>query len=193
MDITENSKNIHDSKRYHELDSLRGIASLTVFFSHFVLCNVVTGPLYVKLRMSPLHLFWDGESAVLFFFVLSGFVLSLPYLNKEKPLELLSFYLKRIFRIYPAFLTAILLCIALKHFLYKPDNMQHYSEWLRNIWNWVLTDNKTQVWNTLSLIICDYNTNLIDPVIWSLLIEMRISFLIPFFIISINIELKFLI
>ncbi len=139
--------------------------------------------------MSPLHLLWDGESAVLFFFVLSGFVLALPYFsNKEKPLDLLAFYNKRILRIFPAFCVAILLCIALKACVYHPDNMQRYSDWLRNIWPWNFKDADyiKQTIKTFFLIVFDYNTNLLDPPIWSLLVEMRMSFLIPFMVISVK-------
>ena len=139
--------------------------------------------------MSPLHLLWDGESAVLFFFVLSGFVLALPYVsNKEKPIDLLSFYNKRILRIFPAFIATILLCIFLKAYVYHAGNMQHYSDWLRDIWKWDFKDgdDRKQTIKTLFLIVFDYNTNLIDPPIWSLLVEMRMSFLIPFLVISVK-------
>jgi len=176
-------------RRYHELDSLRGIASLTVFFSHFALSNTLSGPAFSKMSMSPLHLFWDGESAVLFFFVLSGFVLALPYVsNDEKPLDLLAFYNTRIFRIFPAFIVTILLCIVLKAYVYQSGNLQHYSEWLRKIWSWDFKDiyNKKEAIKTFFLIVFDYNTNLIDPPIWSLLVEMRMSFLIPFMVISVR-------
>ncbi len=168
-------------RRYHELDSMRGLASLTVFFSHFVMGNMVTGPICEILRMSPAHIIWDGSSAVLFFFVLSGFVLALPYINNQgRYLDLLSFYLKRIFRIYPAFIIGILISVALKEYMYDPHNsIQHYSGWLNSFWKWNLNDNLTQLKYTLMLL-ASFNSDLFDPVIWSLAIEMNISFIIPF-------------
>jgi peptidoglycan/LPS O-acetylase OafA/YrhL len=176
-----------DHKRYRELDSLRGFAALSVFFSHVVLASRITGSVYQKISMSPLHIFFDGTSAVLFFFVLSGFVLALPYIhNENRPVNLMSFYFKRLFRIYPAFAIAILAALTMKHFLYHPGNMGSYTTWLSDIWNWDMRSNRTQVLNTFSVIIYDYNTNLIDPVIWSLLVEVKVSLLLPFLIIIIR-------
>jgi len=175
-------------KRYSELDSMRGLAALTVFFSHFVMGNVITGPVCVALRMSPAHIIWDGSSAVIFFFVLSGFVLALPYINnRERYLELLSFYFKRTLRIFPAFIFAILFSVALKEWLYDPHiNIQNYSGWLNSFWKWNINENIIQLRNTLIMIGPGYNTDLFNPVIWSLTVEMNISFLIPFLILSIK-------
>src|SRR4051812_11697833 len=102
--------------RYKQLDSLRGVAALFVFFSHFFLIFNINEFSVLSLQASPLGVFINGHSAVMFFFVLSGFVLSLPFINKEKPLNLAEFYIKRIFRIYPAYILAILFSIFLKTF-----------------------------------------------------------------------------
>ena len=178
----------YQPKRYSELDSMRGLAALTVFFSHFVMGNFISGPICIALRMSPVHIIWDGTSAVVFFFVLSGFVLALPYMNnRRRYMELLSFYFKRIFRIFPAFIFAILLSVALKEWLYNHGSyIQHYSGWLNSFWKWNIKDNLEQLGNTLIMIGPGYNTDLFDPVIWSLAIEMNVSFVIPFFIVILN-------
>lgn len=188
VNIDYNKKSHSQPKRYLELDSMRGLASLTVFFSHFVMGNVFTGPVCKILRMSPVHIIWDGSSAVPFFFVLSGFVLALPYINNQgRYMELLSFYLKRIFRIFPAFIVGILLSVMLKEYLYAPqNNIQHYSDWLNSFWKWDLKDNLVQLQFTLIMLTTNYNPDLFDPVIWSLAIEMIISFAVPFWILIIN-------
>ncbi|MEH7247503.1 acyltransferase family protein, partial [Neobacillus niacini] len=75
------------SNRLEELDSLRGIASLTVVIHH----TLLTLPIFLAAHQheqinstivkiftnSPLHIIWGGHEAVILFFVLSGFVLSL--------------------------------------------------------------------------------------------------------------------
>ena len=66
--------------RMHELDSLRGIAALTVILDHFVAAYVGTlhglkGPSSRIITYFALHLFTAGHEAVLLFFILSGFVL----------------------------------------------------------------------------------------------------------------------
>ncbi len=180
------SANTEGTRRYHELDSLRGIASLTVFFSHFSFSNVFAGLEFERISKSPLHLLWDGESAVLFFFVLSGFVLALPYVKTERPIELAGFYNKRILRIYPAFIGAILLCLIFKYALYNPENTGHYSNWLKGIWQWDFKDNWKHIIKTPFLLVFDFNTNLLNPPIWSLQFEMKISILLPFLIICIK-------
>ncbi|MGH7001396.1 MAG: acyltransferase family protein, partial [Stellaceae bacterium] len=79
---------MNERERLPSLDSLRGIAALTVVIHHTLTTlpafwAVYTGAPASRLArimaFSPLHLLWDGHQAVLVFFVLSGFVLSLPY------------------------------------------------------------------------------------------------------------------
>ena len=170
----------NQTQRYTELDSLRGLAALTVFFSHMVMSAILCGPGIGAINYTPLHLFWDGGAAVSFFFILSGFVLSLPY-YQNKSLYLLGFWFKRICRIYPAFIAAILIAVTLKTWIYHPGSLGHLSAWINNRWEWNTHDNLNQIIKTLTLV-GNYNTELIDPVIWSLVVEMNISLLIPFLV-----------
>ncbi|MDP2902160.1 MAG: acyltransferase [Methylovulum sp.] len=64
------------------LDTIRGLAALTVVSEHFVIAYGLPceGDLCRQwLDYSPLHIWWDGIAAVSMFFVLSGLVLSLKY------------------------------------------------------------------------------------------------------------------
>jgi peptidoglycan/LPS O-acetylase OafA/YrhL len=68
--------------RYTQLDSLRGLAACTVVFCHAtnVLPAVYDDPGRAWwLTETPLGLLRAGSAAVDFFFVLSGFVLALPF------------------------------------------------------------------------------------------------------------------
>jgi len=72
--------------RFEQLDSLRGLAALSVVVNHFL--NILPGIFdnpndFWFLKYTPLHLFWAGHEAVIFFFVLSGFVLSLQFFKKK--------------------------------------------------------------------------------------------------------------
>jgi peptidoglycan/LPS O-acetylase OafA/YrhL len=91
--------------RYKQLDSLRGLAALTVFFGHFWGAKLKMS-FFEGLSKTPFSFLLNGGAAVMFFFVLSGFVLSLPFVNGDKPLNLAAFYIKRLLRIYPACILA---------------------------------------------------------------------------------------
>ncbi len=165
-------------KRLWELDSLRGLASLTVVFSHFLLIfpQMYTDDtaLIFIFKYSPLHLFWAGREAVIFFFVLSGFVLSIPFNNGNSP-SYISFFIKRAFRIYIPYYVAIMAGIVSKSFLQKGD-LIGLSDWFNSFWK--LDISLTSLITHL-ILISDFDTRVIDPVIWSLVYEMRISLLFP--------------
>lgn len=63
-------------KRYDEIDSLRGFAALAVIISHGLAIFALPSNL---LDVTPLYLLWSSHEVVIFFFVLSGFVLTLLF------------------------------------------------------------------------------------------------------------------
>jgi peptidoglycan/LPS O-acetylase OafA/YrhL len=175
--------------RYKQLHCLRGLAALTVFFGHFLGIKLTT-PFFVTLSKTPLSFLLNANAAVMFFFVLSGFVLSLPFVNGEKPLKLAAFYTKRVLRIYPAFIFAVLGALALKEFVYDKTAVASFSDWVGNYWNWDFTRQSIpELLKTLLLIGPDFKPTLIhviDAPIWSLVIEMKMSIILPFFIMIIS-------
>jgi peptidoglycan/LPS O-acetylase OafA/YrhL len=169
--------------RYKELDGLRGIAALSVYLSHLIGVFVINSSLFEYLSNSPFHIIWHGEAAVTLFFLLSGFVLTLPYIKNRVDLNLPTFYIKRIFRIYPAFIFAILFCLFLKFFLFDSSQMAGYSAWINEFWKWNLKEiSWAEFFNTFILAGFHFNTKLLDPVVGTLRTEMIISFVLPFFI-----------
>jgi peptidoglycan/LPS O-acetylase OafA/YrhL len=116
-----------------QLDALRGVAILAVFVQHlgdrfmpFVegRVNAATPAVLAPFILTVLHHAWWGVDL---FFVLSGFSLGLGYLRsfaRERasgpgspgPAQLrgaLAFYLRRVTRIFPAFLVAVAVMIAI--------------------------------------------------------------------------------
>jgi peptidoglycan/LPS O-acetylase OafA/YrhL len=97
-------------QRIRGLDGLRGIAALVVLVHHTLLLTQLFvrpyvdpspgtfGDVYWWLTYTPLHLLWDGSTAVFVFFVLSGFVLALPYRTRQ--FHWLSYYPARLIRLY---------------------------------------------------------------------------------------------
>lgn len=168
--------------RYRQLDSLRGLAALTVFIGHCAGVKI-NMPLQNAIYPTPIGILFNGNAAVVFFFVLSGFVLSLPFINSNRPLQLIRFYVRRIFRLYPAFIVAILLSLFLKEFVYDRNGIVPFSDWLKSFWTWGWNrENVTAVAKSLMLVAPGTDTRLLDPPIWSLVTEMKMSLILPFFI-----------
>ena len=172
--------------RYRQLDSLRGLGAITVFFAHYISLKINL-PLFNVVQPSPLGILFNGTAALMLFFILSGFVLSLPFIEGEKPLRLTSFYTKRVFRIYPAYIFAIIFAVVLKEFLFDKNGLAPYADWIKNFWNWDWNkENAKEILKTLLMIGPDFKINLIDPPIWSLVIEMKMSIILPFFIVIVS-------
>lgn len=179
MECEPATKNGH----YYELDSLRGLAALTVMFHHFMMilpaftlpfaANI---PLAIRLiHFTPLGFIVAGRAAVIFFFVLSGFVLSLPFLKSGKKPSTPAFIIKRICRIYPAYLLALLFAVTMNLLCYR-GAVNELSNWFNSFWwqgvNW------HEVVNQLFLV-NSFDAQKYNPPIWSLMIEMRLSLVFP--------------
>lgn len=168
------------SQRFIQLDSLRGVAALAVFTTHAI-SGVISVPLLVAIDHTPLSIFINGNAAVMFFFVLSGFVLSLAFIDGKRSISLTSFYVKRIFRIYPAFIATILFAVLLKQFVFEPHVQTNAGIWFKQYWLWDMdTVHLKKILQMLLLIAPDINFKLLDPPMWSLAVEMSMAFVIPF-------------
>lgn len=94
--------NAESKKRFSALDSLRGICALSVVLYHLRVSGSVT----------ELTIFRNSYLFVEFFFVLSGFVLSYAYCNREVSFK--SFFASRFFRIYPLHIFMLFVFILLE-------------------------------------------------------------------------------
>jgi peptidoglycan/LPS O-acetylase OafA/YrhL len=157
------------NKRLTELDSLRGIAAIVVIISHII---VLFPSLPTLIILSPLRIFWAGYESVILFFILSGYVLILPFINGN-PLKVKTFLIKRAFRIYVPYFVAIVFSIILKGIFFTNTNEKFPwgDIWTRNVSSLDFIHHFTLVSN--------FKTGTIDPVIWSLVHEMRISIIFP--------------
>jgi peptidoglycan/LPS O-acetylase OafA/YrhL len=91
-----------------ELDGIRGIAALAVFFHHLCFTSIQPerwGPVILELRAFFLY----GTAGVDIFFVLSGFLItSLLIRDRESPAFYRDFYWKRALRILPLYIACLL-------------------------------------------------------------------------------------
>jgi peptidoglycan/LPS O-acetylase OafA/YrhL len=171
--------------RFRSLDSLRGIAALAVVFHHC--CRAFRGylraplnPLKVNfwtqpfsvLHWTPVHLFLNGATAVLLFFVLSGFVLTLSI---ERGGDYPSYVMRRICRIYLPFAVAIGFAAALDA-LVQPRTVPGLSDWFNQSWNLPLSA-QLVIGHLLMTGMLRFIS--LDNPVWSLAPELRISIILP--------------
>lgn len=171
------------------LDSLRGIAALSVVIYHSMLVSprlhgfldgrgvpyAVSGDVTaLVLTVTPPSLLWAGREAVLLFFVLSGFVLALPFMAEgRRPPSYLAFAAKRAVRLLlPCAAVALLLAALVP--LVGPEPRPELSEWFNNSWTEAVTPGV--VLGHALLLLDGYPLN--SPM-WTLHYELRISLLFP--------------
>lgn len=172
---------------FPELDSLRGFAAMQVLFGHCLLA--VPGWEFFKTTdkpsktieyfiNSPLHFFWSDTQAVVLFFVLSGFVLALPYYSEKKSTpNYFPFFFKRIIRLYLPCIAALAISLLLRYLFYKPEIIIEAGVWTKKMWIYPI--NKELLLNVL-LLQPSYLDHLDGP-LWSLNPEIKLSLLLPFF------------
>lgn len=167
-------------RRMHELDSLRGLAAITVLINHYLnVYPIITQAnnsnwVVDMFKFSPLHLIWAGHEAVILFFILSGFVLYIPFSNNSS-ISYFSYLIKRFCRIYLPYLVSIILAMTCG-FLLSRGEIGSLSLWFNEVW--VVPFAWGEVIPHL-LFLGNYKTDAFNPVIWSLVHEMRISILFP--------------
>jgi peptidoglycan/LPS O-acetylase OafA/YrhL len=99
--------------RYRELDALRGLAALVVLVYHFRMMwadSLEWFGWHKWFNLSIMALA-SGPESVNLFFLLSAFVLALPYL-KGDGLEYPAYLARRVIRIYGPYLFALALAVA---------------------------------------------------------------------------------
>ena len=101
----------------HQLQGIRGLAALLVATGHCL------GLFATPTWFANLKNYANGHAAVVMFFVLSGFVLTLSL--RERHDAPAQFYIKRLFRIYPAWIVACAISLAylvLAHYRFPIDD-----------------------------------------------------------------------
>jgi peptidoglycan/LPS O-acetylase OafA/YrhL len=165
-----------ESLRLPELDGLRGLAALSVFFSHVL--GFIPGNENFFVQRTPLHILWDGAAGVALFFVLSGYVLALPFVGtQQRRVQPISFIVKRIFRLYPAYWCALCFALLLRFWVLSHNHLGLFSSWANSLWTVPITTGLLV--RQFLMVAPGINTHGIDPVIWTLVIEMKVSLIFP--------------
>ncbi|ACI50521.1 acyltransferase 3 [Gluconacetobacter diazotrophicus PA1 5] len=177
-------------RRNHELDAIRGIAAFVVLLHHAWLAmprpwHDMAEPsslwLFLRpaflLRYTPLGLLVDGPRCVGLFFVLSGYVLAIS-LSGPRAGGYGRFVVRRLCRIYLPF-AAIILVSAMVWGLVPAagDRVPEASDWLSQ-GQWSVVPAFAVLLGHLAMIGTPALQSL-DPPMWSLVVEMRVSLIFP--------------
>jgi len=178
--------------RIHSLDSIRGIAALVVVFHHCILvlpafCDFFFqwlfyghrvrtshGVLEYLLLQTPLKILWAGYEAVTLFYVLSGFVLALPWAS-GRPQDYPTYAIRRFCRLYLPYITIVCIAAGLSTLLHINAPIPGTSYW---VWHWNWSQPVTS-WVLIDHAFMLGQTNNLDGVVHSLIWEMRISAIFP--------------
>jgi len=173
---------VRQRRRVGELDAVRGLAALAVVLGHLALTLPAVDeatrshgltPLNALLY-SPLYAVLDGSAAVVVFFVLSGYVLTLSYEGGRQTYA--GFLVRRVARLWLPYMIAVAAAMLLASAL-GDSLVGSASHWFNARWQGSL--GVGVILQHLSLI-GHYNNNAqYVPVIWSLTDEMRISLVFP--------------
>ncbi|MGI4831524.1 MAG: acyltransferase family protein [Janthinobacterium lividum] len=150
--------------RLLQLDALRGLAAASVVLHHSRLAfQVAPTPWYLV----P---FVFGDSAVVLFFVLSGYVLSLPYWNGTR-LPYVPYAVRRFCRVYLPYAAALLL--ALVGAWWFQGSPLRLTPWFNQTWHspisWPLVTSQLKMRPTPEL----------NTAFWSLRYEVEMSLAMP--------------
>ncbi len=161
-------------ERFHFLDGLRGIASLMIVFHHSCTANIVKFINYLKIPFLGSCFSHFTQSGVELFFVLSGIVLLRPYLRKQRKFKVGDYFIRRIKRIYPPYLVALIFAGCVSWYI------NAYPTW----YTFTVYHMKLE-WTELfkESFIISFNERYYNLACWSLSIEVLFYLLVPFCVI----------
>lgn len=170
--------------RFRALDGLRGVAALIVVFHHIILTSplfdratsMATGPVDPVVpwlfKFTPLHFFFAGTEAVYLFFILSGFVLALPYLSGSAP-KWRVYYPKRLIRLYLPVFGGVLFALLMAAVVPR-QALPDFTGW---------TNYHVGPYNALNdAYLLNGGIDLLNSPLWSLTWEVMFSLLLPVYV-----------
>ncbi|ATJ91024.1 hypothetical protein HK16_11530 [Acetobacter senegalensis] len=171
------------SNRREELDALRGIAAVVVLLHH---AHWLWPPPWALpdslLLHTPLRMIATGRAPVLFFFVLSGFVLTLA-VQRRKSFRMTDWYWRRTLRLCLPITAGLLLSLLLYHLCrFHPISHRLNPFFWQAQWGRLPT--WTDWFEETALLGDATGTGYpLDAAVWSLAHEWRISVLLPLVVI----------
>lgn len=171
------------NQRFHHLDSLRGLAALGVAATHSIECfKDIKGQEYLNNIL--------GQSAVIFFFLLSGFVLSKSLQKDLSPRGIACYYIKRIFRLYPAAIVSIILAAVAAHFYDSTWNHMGASSFIKE---WMIkAESLRSLGDYVNAGLLQSKSQYLNSPLWTIRAEFICSFLLPVVLLLVRIDPRIL-
>ncbi len=163
--------------RFEAIDGLRAFAAMIVAFGHAYRTGIIGTPLEPVLH-TPLAIFIAGDAAVLLFFVMSGFFIALPSAN-GKSKSYADFVVNRFIRIYIPYIVAVFVAALAVAIFAKPGSVPGMSAWFNVLWQ---SEPTFSVLMSHVFMLGEFDANIYDPVLWAMVIEMRMAFIAPFMV-----------
>jgi peptidoglycan/LPS O-acetylase OafA/YrhL len=168
-------------KRSSSLDGVRGLAALSVVVLHLLsLFQYTKFPQYAwvnhaldALGYTPIAALWAGSSAVVLFFILSGYALHRMF--SPARMSYAGYAARRITRLWLPYAVTLILA-SLSIWLIGSNKIAGQSDWLNSSLG---TSLSAPMLIQHLLMVGEFETRPIDFVIWSLVIEMRVSLIFP--------------
>lgn len=172
MEQTRDQKK-DDRLRIIALDALRVIAAFIVLAQHFRLVFELRWPEWLRKGL------FDSKAAVMLFFVLSGYVLSLSLGSKAPSFNAyVKFGVRRLLRLYPVYWAALLLA-----FMVLLAVQQTGAGQVTGLPAWFLDAPGLQLkqWFLQSTLVAPGMKSDFDlPTVWTLMTEAKVSIVFPF-------------
>ena len=194
------NQKLYRNQREEQLDGLRGIAALVVINSHFICAffpylnskffpeifsNSNTNSVLIRfLQSPPFSIFFNGHAAVCVFFVLSGYVLAIPFHQKNLEKLYMRFFSRYLRLNIPIAFVTLISYIFSKLNLFKNSIVSELSgsNWM-NYWY------EKDSMNIIEAIKSSFYSGIIFgddtfvPPLWTLKIEFLASIVLIFYLI----------
>ena len=173
--------------RLSELDALRGVAAFLVLLQHARVMGLDPRPFahpladkaaLALMQFSPLRVLEFGRGAVLFFFVLSGYVLTRALLRNGSP-GLLAFAAQRTVRLMLPAAASALLSVGLYALVVADPALLAGELRDHTLHLWRAEPGPFDVLKAGALLITTSDRVELNPVLWSLVHEWRLTLLLP--------------
>jgi peptidoglycan/LPS O-acetylase OafA/YrhL len=176
--------------RVRSLDGLRGLAAASVVVGHVLLllegsrtpAAIEAAQWAMSSEGTPIYALWNGRGAVLLFFALSGYVLTLPFARPSAidggPSFGWDYFAKRWARIGVPYLVMTVVVMTASIGL---SRLASQSTWPAIMFDRPPSIGDVIEWGTL---IGLPNVSAFNSVVWTLVVEIRLSMLLPLVILA---------